>query len=77
MPDSVLRITKVPLSAAHAICPASQRSNNASSSANAASPSFWSDEWMWHELPIQSWNGFAMKVIEQPCWKAISFAPFL
>ena len=32
---------------------------------------------MWHELPIQSWNGFAMNVIEQPCWNAISLAPFL
>ena len=32
---------------------------------------------MWHELPIQSWNGFAMKVIEQPLRNAISLAPFL
>jgi len=23
------------------------------------------------------WSGFAMKVIEQPFWNAISFAPFL
>ena len=32
---------------------------------------------MWHELPIQSWNGLAMKLIEQPCRYAISLAPFL
>ena len=32
---------------------------------------------MWHELPIQSSNGFAMNVIAHPWRNAISFAPFL
>ena len=31
---------------------------------------------MWHEEPSRSSN-FAMYVIAQPCWAAISFAPFL
>ncbi len=60
-----------------AICPASQRENSVSSSRKHGSPSRHSDEWMWHELPIQSSNGFDMNVIEQPLRNAISLAPFL
>ena len=61
----------------HAIWPASQREKSASSVAKHGSPSRQSDEWMWQELPIQSWNGFAMNVIEHPLRNAISLAPFL
>ena len=34
-------------------------------------------EWMWQELPIHPWSGFAMNVIERPFRCAISLAPFL
>jgi hypothetical protein len=44
---------------------------------NDGSPSRHSDAWMWHELPIHVWSGFAMNVIEHPFRCAISFAPFL
>ena len=47
------------------------------SPAKAFSPSCQRLEWMWQELPIQVWSGFAMKVIEQPFRWAISLAPFL
>ena len=43
----------------------------------AGDPSRHSDEWMWHDDPSHSCDGFAMKVIEQPFRWAISFAPFL
>ena len=36
-----------------------------------------SEPWMWQELPIQLWSGFAMNVIDIPFRCASSFAPFL
>jgi hypothetical protein len=68
---------KIASSRAHAICPATNCLKTSVSPANALSSPRHSDEWMWHELPIDVWSGFAMNVIEQPfCW-ASSFAPFL
>src|SRR5947209_19048261 len=50
-------------SRAPAIHPARNRSNTEGSAANAFSPSRHSDAWMWHELAIHVWSGFAMNVI--------------
>jgi hypothetical protein len=68
---------KIASSSKHAICPASQPSKSASSSPKSGSPSRKTDEWMWHEFPIQDSNGLAMNVSAQPFRNAISFAPFL
>ena len=57
--------------------PAMKRWKSASSSAKTLPPpSFWSEQWMWHELPSRSLN-LAMKVIAMPSWSAISLAPVL
>ena len=68
---------KIASSFRFAIWPASQPPNSAVSPAKALSSPRQSEEWMWHELPIQLWSGFAMNVIEQPFRCAISLAPFL
>ena len=53
-------------SRAQSIHPARKRSNTALSAAKALWPSRQRLAWMWHELPIHEWSGFAMKVIEHP-----------
>ena len=58
--------------------PAMNCSKSAWSAGNTGAPSSAdsSEKWMWHDEPSRASN-FAMYVIAQPCWEAISFAPFL
>ena len=67
---------KIASSFACAIQPASHEPKSSSSVNDGSSPRQ-SEPWMWHELPIQLWSGFAMNVIDIPFRCASSFAPFL
>ncbi len=77
MYELIVGAKKIASSDAHAICPARYDLKTSVSPANAEAPSRQSDEWMWHEEPIQVWSGFAMNVTEQPRCCAIVFSPVL
>src|ERR671923_1008359 len=74
--ELIVGATKIASSFNAAICPARYCLKTSDSPANAFAPSRQRLEWIWHELPIHVWSGFAMKVIEQPFRCAISLAPF-
>src|SRR5207342_1498074 len=75
--ELIVGARKIASSLAQAIWPARKRLNSSVSPAKALSSPRQRLEWMWQDEPTTSWYGLAMKVIEQPRWYAISFAPFL